>query len=36
MCYRNLTGLRMDADVLDDVCNVCSDFAMFFPCMAAH
>jgi hypothetical protein len=36
MCYRNLTGLKMDADVLDDICNVCFDLTMFPPCMAAH
>jgi hypothetical protein len=36
MCYRNLTGLRMNADVLDDICNVCFDLGMFIPYMAAH
>jgi hypothetical protein len=36
MCYMDLTGYRMDADILNDVCNVCSDVLidMFLPCIA--
>jgi hypothetical protein len=29
MYYMNLTGKKMDADILTDICNVCSDQACF-------